>query len=186
MADAPNSNEQYRAALDRCRTLFLKKHEDYGSSWQVMRLPSITDQLYIKARRIREIEDTGVNKVGDSVEGEYTALVNYSIIALILADLIKDGEDLMERAPFDGESLASAYDTHAEAAFELFKEKNHDYGEAWREMRVSSYCDLILAKLMRIKQIENNAGRTQVSEGVEGNYLDVLNYALFALIRLGE
>ena len=110
--------------------------------------------------------------------------MNYSIIALILADLAHDGEDLLERAPFRADELAEAYDTQADAAFELFKKKNHDYGEAWREMRVSSYCDLILSKLMRIKQIEDNAGQTQVSEGVEGNYMDVLNYALFALIRI--
>lgn len=176
-----NTRQQYREALRNCRDLFFKKHQDYGTSWRILRPSSLTDQLYIKARRIRSLEEKGVQKINEGVDAEYRGLVNYSLLALIQ----------LNRADYEWEELAEEetqrlYDEQAARAENLMLEKNHDYGEAWRNMRISSITDLILMKLLRIKQIENNAGKTVVSEGLDANYLDIINYSLFALIRLEE
>ena len=164
-----------------CRELFEKKTRDYGTSWRILRLPSLTDQIFIKANRIRSIEESGENRVGDGVRGEFVAMVNYSVMALMQAELTGDSE--ME-LPL--ERAMELYDKHLGRTIELMMDKNHDYGEAWRQMRVSSMVDLILMKLCRIKQIEDNEGKTLVSEGVEGGYMDIINYSLFCLVRMTE
>ena len=173
--------EQFRQAVARCRDLFLKKTADYGTAWRILRPASITDQLYIKALRIRSIEEKGEQKVVDSVESEFVGLVNYCVLALVQMSLPAD-------APLELEAkqVAELYDEQVAENFQLLQTKNHDYDEAWRLMRVSSMTDLILQKLLRIKQIEDNAGQTLVSEGLEGNYRDIINYAVFALIRFSE
>ena len=170
--------EQFQTVVGQCRDLFLKKTADYGTAWRILRPSSITDQLYIKALRIRSIEEKGEQRVADPVEGEFVGLVNYSVLALIQLALPAD-------APLElpAEQVAQLYDQHISENIRLLQAKNHDYGEAWRMMRVSSMTDLILQKLLRIKQIEDNAGQTQVSEGLEANYRDIINYAVFALIR---
>lgn len=173
--------EQFREVVRHCRDLFLKKTADYGTAWRILRPASITDQLYIKALRIRSIEEKGEQKVADSVESEFVGLVNYCVLALIQLELPHDAP--LELAP---QQVAEHYDHHINENIRLLQDKNHDYGEAWRLMRVSSMTDLILQKLLRIKQIEDNAGQTLVSEGLEANYRDIINYAVFALIRLGE
>lgn len=176
-----NTLEQFREVVCHCRDLFLKKTADYGTAWRILRPASITDQLYIKALRIRSIEEKGEQKIADSVESEFVGLVNYCVLALIQMEL-PDGAPL-ELAP---QQVAEHYDRHINENIRLLQDKNHDYGEAWRLMRVSSMTDLILQKLLRIKQIEDNAGQTLVSEGLEANYRDIINYAVFALIRLTE
>lgn len=172
---------KFREVVAHCRELFLKKTVDYGTAWRILRPASITDQLYIKALRIRSIEEKGKQQVDDSIESEFTGLVNYSILALIQLNL--SSEEPLELRP---ERVSELYDLQVEENIRLLAAKNHDYGEAWRLMRISSMTDLILQKLLRIKQIEDNAGQTLVSEGLEGNYRDIINYAVFALIRLGE
>lgn len=172
---------QYKEVVQTCRALVLAKHRDYGSSWRILRPSSLTDQLYIKAKRIRSIEESGTNLVGDSVEGEYIGLVNYSVMALIQLSLDKDTPLELSEA-----EVSLYYDREMAQSLDLMVKKNHDYGEGWREMRLSSITDLILAKLLRIKQIEDNAGNTEVSEGLEANYQDIINYAIFALIRINE
>lgn len=171
--------EQFQAVIARCRTLFLDKTRDYGTAWRILRPSSITDQLYIKALRIRSIEEKGEQKVADSVESEFVGLINYSILALIQLGIEPD-------APLDLPltDVSIRYDQQVAENLRLLAAKNHDYGEAWRLMRVSSMTDLILQKLMRVKQIEDNAGQTLVSEGLEANYRDIINYAVFALIKL--
>jgi hypothetical protein len=177
----PNTAQQYDASIGICRDIYAKKLYDYGSAWRVFRSSSLTDQLFIKARRIRTIQEKGTQKITDDVRGEFIALVNYSIIALIQLELNVDARlDLPEK-----EAL-SLYDKYANAARSLMENKNHDYGEAWREMRIASLTDLILAKLLRIKQIEDHKGATLISEGVDGNYFDIINYAIFVLIRFSE
>jgi hypothetical protein len=171
--------EQYTKVILSCREIFLAKTKDYGTSWRILRTSSLTDQLFIKAQRIRTIEETGENKVGESVVGEFQAIVNYCIIALIQLEISKD-----EPLDLDIDQVTKLYDHYFNQAFALMEKKNHDYGEAWRDMRVSSLTDLILTKVLRIKQIEDNKGKTIVSEGVDGNYYDMLNYAVFALIHL--
>lgn len=173
-----------------CRDLFEKKTRDYGTSWRILRLPSLTDQIFIKANRIRSIEESGENRIGDDVRGEYIAMVNYAVMALIQQEL--EGKDPKAESE-DADSLElpleramTLYDKHLQRTIRLMLDKNHDYGEAWRQMRVSSMTDLILMKLKRIKQIEDNNGKTLVSEGVEGGYMDIINYSLFCLIRLEE
>lgn len=162
-----------------CRSLFEKKLHDYGAAWRIMRLPSVTDQLFIKARRIRSIEEKGEALVDEGIVPEFMAIINYGIVGLIQLSLgVVDKEDL----PAD-EALRQ-YDTMAAEALRLMARKNHDYDEAWRGMRVSSYTDLILMKLYRTKQIEDLGGRTLVSEGVAANYFDMINYSVFALIKL--
>ena len=175
----PDTSAQYAAALGGCRELFEAKMRDYGTAWRIMRLPSLTDQLYIKAKRIRSVQEAGVSKVGEGIEGEFVALVNYALLALI-QDRLGDAVEV-ELAPEEARGL---YDAAAREVQGLMEVKNHDYGEAWRDMRISSLTDLILMKLHRIKQIEDNAGATEVSEGVRGGYADIANYALFALIKL--
>ena len=162
-----------------CRDIFSKKTKDYGTAWRILRPSSLTDQLFIKAQRIRTIQETGENRVGESVSDEFVAIVNYCIMAIIQVRETSLNE--MEL----GESLAtSLYDKYANEAFELMAKKNHDYGEAWRDMRVSSLTDLILMKILRVKQIEDNQGETLISEGIDANYFDMLNYAVFSLIHL--
>ena len=166
-----------------CRALFEKKTRDYGTSWRILRLPSLTDQIFIKANRIRSIQESGENRVGDDIRGEFVAMVNYAVMALIQGERSKaEGESL--ELPL--EETMTLYDEQVKRILDLMMDKNHDYGEAWRQMRVSSMVDLILMKLLRIKQIEDNEGKTLVSEGVEGGYMDIVNYSLFCLVRLTE
>lgn len=172
---------QFRDAVNQCRDLFLKKTADYGTAWRILRPSSITDQLYIKALRIRSIEEKGAQKVDDSIESEFVGLVNYCVLALIQCSLPVEAP--ME---LDTEQVKALYDRHIEENIRLLMAKNHDYDEAWRLMRISSMTDLILQKLLRIKQIEDNAGKTLVSEGLEANYRDIINYAVFVLIRFQE
>lgn len=172
---------QFDRIMKSCQEIFLHKHQDYGTSWRIFRPSSLTDQLFIKAKRLRSIEEKGAQKVDDSIEGEYMALINYSLLAIIQLKLPEDTP--LELGIADVEKL---YAHEVQVTRTLLQKKNHDYGEAWREMRVSSITDLMLAKLLRIKQIENNEGKTIVSEGQEGNYQDIINYAVFALILLEE
>lgn len=169
----------YRRIIEGCKALFLKKNRDYGTAWRVLRLPSLTDQIYIKAQRIRQLQETGVSKVGEGVGPEFVGIINYCLMALIQLQL--QGDDRME---LPADELERLYDQQAGQTLDLLLAKNHDYGEAWREMRVSSMTDIILMKLLRTKQIEDNAGQTLVSEGVEANYRDMLNYAVFCLILM--
>jgi len=170
---------EYTNVITICRDIFSKKTKDYGTAWRILRPSSLTDQLFIKAQRIRTIQETGENRVGESVSDEFVAIVNYCIMAII--QIRETSLNEMEL----GESLAtSLYDKYAHEAFELMAKKNHDYGEAWRDMRVSSLTDLILMKILRVKQIEDNQGETLISEGIDANYFDMLNYAVFSLIHL--
>ncbi len=168
-----------------CRTLFEKKTRDYGTSWRVLRLPSLTDQIFIKANRIRSVQESGENCVGDDLRGEFVAMVNYAVMALIQQEL-ESGERGVSPMELPLDEAISLYDKHLGRTIDLMMSKNHDYGEAWRQMRVSSMVDLILMKLRRIKQIEDNEGVTLVSEGVEGGYMDIINYSLFCLVRMTE
>ena len=170
---------EYTNVINVCRDIFSKKTKDYGTAWRILRPSSLTDQLFIKAQRIRTIQETGENKVGENIEDEFVAIVNYCIMALIQLHET-DLKDL-ELAPEQAQEL---YDKYAEQAQELMLKKNHDYGEAWRDMRVSSLTDLILQKIFRVKQIEDNQGATIISEGIDANYFDMLNYSVFALIHL--
>ncbi len=176
-----NTREEIEKEAAICRTLFEKKTRDYGTSWRIMRLPSLTDQIFIKANRIRSIQESGENRVGDDVREEFVAMVNYAVMALIQQELANNNE-----LELPLEKALKMYDRHLNNTLELMLDKNHDYGEAWRQMRVSSMVDLILMKLRRIKQIEDNNGKTIVSEGVEGGYMDIINYSLFCLVRLTE
>lgn len=171
--------QEFNAVVKTCRDLFVQKTKDYGTAWRILRPASITDQLYIKALRIRSIEEKGTQKIADSVQSEYIGLVNYCVLALIQMALPQDAP-----LDLDTEHVAALYDQHIQENVRLLQAKNHDYDEAWRLMRISSMTDLILQKLLRIKQIEDNAGNTVVSEGLEANYRDIINYAVFALIRL--
>ncbi len=173
--------QQFRDVVARCRDLFLKKTADYGTAWRILRPSSVTDQLYIKALRIRSIEEKGRQQVADSIESEFIGLVNYSILALIQLQL--PPETPMELKVIE---VSALFDRNIDENIRLLEAKNHDYDEAWRVMRISSMTDLILQKLLRIKQIEDNAGALLVSEGLEANYRDIINYAVFALIRLEE
>lgn len=175
-----NTTEEYNEVIDLCRNLFVKKTKDYGTSWRIMRLSSITDQLYIKAKRIRTLEIKQVSKVGDDIAGEFVAIINYCVIALMQLELGEEGEDNL-----DANFVEQKYTEKVNETRDLMFAKNHDYGEAWRDMRVSSMTDMILMKLHRVKQIENNDGKTIVSEGLASNYQDMLNYAVFALIKMG-
>lgn len=176
MSDTP---KQFDEVVLECRTLFEKKLKDYGAAWRILRLPSLTDQIFIKAQRLRSIEDKGTQKVADDLRGEFIGILNYSVIALIQ---IKHGvADQIDMKP--GDAMA-AYDGEIARTRQLMLDKNHDYGEAWRDMRVPSFTDLILQKLLRVKQIEDNKGKTLVSEGVDANYMDMINYAVFALIQM--
>lgn len=174
-----NTSAQYTKVIANCRDIFQKKTIDYGTAWRILRPSSLTDQIFIKAQRIRTIEETGENKVGESIEDEFVAIINYCIMAIIQ---VRHGNDLPMEVPAD--QAVKLYDEIAQETHDLMMRKNHDYGEAWRDMRVSSLTDLILMKLLRVKQIEDNKGKTIASEGIEANYTDMLNYSVFALIHL--
>jgi len=175
------TEEQYREILSNCQDIFEKKTKDYGTAWRILRLPSLTDQIYIKAQRIRSIQDKGTQKIDEGIAGEFIAIVNYCIMALIQMEL-HNNTDL----ELDPSIAVSLYNQKAEATLQLLLAKNHDYGEAWREMRVSSITDIILMKIYRTKQIEDNQGETIISEGVDANYMDMLNYSVFCLIKMSE
>ncbi|MHA7128928.1 DUF1599 domain-containing protein [Algoriphagus namhaensis] len=177
--ETQTSNE-YTEVISRCKELFRKKTIDYGTAWRILRLSSITDQIFIKAQRIRSIQEKGSQKVNDPIIDEFVGIVNYCLIALIQISLKDDKEMSLN---FD--RLEPIYDDWVSSTKALLENKNHDYGEAWREMRVSSITDIILMKLLRVKQIEDNEGQTLVSEGIEANYQDMINYAVFCLIKLG-
>lgn len=181
MSKNTNQTEhQYDTAKEKCRDVFVKKTQDYGTSWRILRPSSITDQIFIKAQRIRSIEDSGENKVGESIDNEFIGIVNYGVIGLVQ---LQDGPKAQEMDPVD---IIERWDKEINQTRNLMLAKNHDYGEAWRDMRISSYTDLILMKVLRTKQIENNEGITQISEGIDANYRDMINYAIFGLIRLSE
>ena len=172
---------EYRHVIKICQELFEKKNIDYGTSWRILRLPSITDQIFIKAQRIRTIQENGFSRVDEGEVPEFIGIINYCVMALIQADLVNSTEF---EIPF--EQLKALYIKHVVEVMELLFNKNHDYGEAWRDMRVSSMTDIILMKLFRIKQIEDNLGKTLVSEGIKAGYQDIINYAVFCLIKLGQ
>jgi hypothetical protein len=180
MCKVTNKTEaEFSQIISKCRGIFEAKTIDYGTSWRILRPSSLTDQIFIKAQRIRTIQETGINQVGEDIEGEFMAIVNYCIMALIQLN-----EKELNELELSQDQAAELYHKYARLAQELMLKKNHDYGEAWRDMRVSSLTDLILSKILRIKQIEDNAGKTISSEGVESNYIDMLNYAVFSLIHL--
>lgn len=174
-----HTSSQYDAAIALCRDLFVKKTTDYGTAWRILRTSSLTDQVFIKAQRIRTLEEKGVSKVGEGIVEEFIGILNYCVMALIQMNL--NGETPLELDPEKAEQL---YDEQVAITKQLMMDKNHDYGEAWRDMRVSSFTDLILMKLLRIKQIEDNRGKTIVSEGIDSGYRDMINYSVFALIKL--
>ncbi|MBR1793484.1 MAG: DUF1599 domain-containing protein [Bacteroidales bacterium] len=176
-----STESEFAHEIAACRSIFEKKTRDYGTSWRVLRLPSLTDQIFIKANRIRSIEECGEHRVEDGSRPEFIALVNYAVMALMQQELGPDGE---QELPLT--TALDLYDKHLRQATQLMLDKNHDYGEAWRMMRISSMVDLILMKIRRIKQIEDNKGKTIISEGVEGGYMDIINYAIFCLIRMTE
>lgn len=171
--------EQYLSVISECRTLFENKLQDYGAAWRILRLSSLTDQIYIKANRIRSLQENSERKVDEGEESEFIGIINYSLIALIQLEF-----GAANQIDFSLEKSMQEFDKQANTATQLMLNKNHDYGEAWREMRVSSITDLILQKVLRIKQIEDNKGKTIVSEGLDANYLDMVNYAVFALILM--
>ena len=175
------TESHYQDIIADCKALFAKKAKDYGTAWRILRLPSITDQILIKAQRIRSIQEKGTQKIEDDIRSEFIGIINYCIIALIQLELTAD--DPIEMT---WDQLEPLYDQSSNETLELLKNKNHDYGEAWRDMRVSSITDIILMKLFRVKQIEDNAGKTLVSEGVGANYQDMINYSVFCLIKLNE
>ena len=174
-----NTNQQFEHAIEICHDVYSKKLKDYGTAWRILRTSSITDQIFIKANRIRSFETKGVQKVEESIRSEYIGIVNYAIIALIQLEL-----GIPNKPELDEEQAQQLYDKHINEAKSLMMRKNHDYDEAWRSMRISSYTDLILMKLYRTKQIEDNKGQTLISEGVDANYSDMINYAIFAIIKL--
>lgn len=176
-----NTSLQYDSAIQLCKDLFLKKMKDYGTAWRNLRPTSLTDQIFIKAQRIKSIEEKGTQKIVDDIKGEYIGIINYCVISLIQLDL---AEDSRVELPYD--EVEELYNHYVKQTKQLMEDKNHDYGEAWRDMRVSSLTDLILMKIFRVKQIEDNKGQTVVSEGVDANYMDMLNYSVFALIKLQD
>ncbi len=172
---------QFDKIIGQCRSLFIKKMTDYGSAWRILRIPSLTDQIFIKAQRIRMMQEQSVRKIDEDEVSEFIGIINYSIMALIqLEKGVADQPDL------NTNEATALFDQAISVTKELMENKNHDYGEAWRDMRVSSLTDLILQKLLRVKQIEDNRGKTLVSEGVDANYQDIVNYAVFALIQIEE
>lgn len=173
------TSAQYTKVIADCRDIFQKKTRDYGTAWRILRPSSLTDQIFIKAQRIRTIQETGENKVGESIEDEFMAIINYCVMAVIQLEY---GEKLP--LEISEEEAVRLYDKVTKETHDLMLRKNHDYGEAWRDMRVSSLTDLILMKILRVKQIEDNQGKTIISEGIDANYIDMLNYSVFALIHL--
>lgn len=175
------TSTEYDNAVAECKYIFTAKMKDYGSAWRILRLSSITDQMFIKAQRIRSIEEKGIQKIEEGIQSEYKGIINYAIIALIQHEL-----GVSERPDLSQQEADQMFVTHINNAKSLMEDKNHDYGEAWRKMRVSSITDLILMKLLRVKQIEDNNGATLISEGIDANYYDIINYSIFALIKLSE
>ena len=175
------TQKEYQEIVSQCRSLFEKKMKDYGAAWRILRLPSLTDQIFIKAQRIRSLQKQTTRKVDEGEVSEFIGIVNYSVMALIQIKL-----GVSEQVNMNLEVALKEYDEQIQIIYELMLNKNHDYGEAWRDMRVSSLTDLILQKLLRVKQIEENQGKTLVSEGIDANYHDMVNYAIFALIHLKE
>ncbi len=173
--------QQYGAVVEECMALFVKKAHDYGTAWRILRVPSLTDQIFIKAQRIRTLQQVGESKVGEGIRPELIGIINYAAMALVQLE-----RGVVEAPDMDAEKATKEVRARIDHARELMERKNHDYGEAWRSMRVSSLVDLILMKLLRIKQIEDNAGATLVSEGIDANFLDIVNYAVFAMIQLDE
>ena len=172
--------QEYELVMTKCKDIFIKKMKDYGCAWRILRLSSLTDQIFIKAQRIRSIEmNDGYQKVGEDIRNEFIGIVNYSIIAIIQLE-----KGIVEQPDMETKEVEAMYNKLAQEANELMQAKNHDYGEAWRDMRVSSLTDLILQKILRVKQIEDNKGKTLISEGIDANYFDMINYAIFALIKL--
>jgi len=181
MANLEKTNAQFEKVMAECRALFEKKLHDYKASWRILRPTALTDQLFIKAKRIRSLEIKGESKVGEGIRPEFVALINYGIVGLI--QLYKGFSDVVD---ISNDEAMVLYDQYAHEALELMKRKNHDYDEAWRSMRISSYTDFILTKIERIKEIENLQGETLVSEGIDANYMDIINYAVFGVIKLSE
>ncbi|MDG1762435.1 MAG: DUF1599 domain-containing protein [Flavobacteriaceae bacterium] len=175
------TKKQYQTVTVQCRSLFKNKMSDYGAAWRILRLPSLTDQIFIKAQRIRSLQINKEQMVAEGQESEFIGIVNYSIMALIQID-----KGIAEQPDLNVDDALLLYDAQFQIIFDLMMKKNHDYGEAWRDMRVSSLTDLILQKLLRVKQIEENSGKTLVSEGIDANYHDMVNYAVFALIHLQQ
>ena len=175
-----NTSKQYDAVVAKCRSLFVKKMSDYGSAWRILRLPSLTDQIFIKAQRIRGLQQNEVQKVDEGEVSEFIGIINYCVMALVQLE-----KGVVEQPDMATDEATKLYDQNVAETKQLMLDKNHDYGEAWRDMRVSSLTDLILQKLLRVKQIEDNAGKTIVSEGIDANYQDMINYAVFAMIHLG-
>jgi uncharacterized protein YbdZ (MbtH family) len=173
-----NTGAQYDKAIKLCKDIFLKKMKDYGTAWRNLRPTSLTDQIFIKAQRIKSIESKGTQKIGDDIKGEYIGIINYCIIAMIQLELADDS-----RVELPADEVERLFDKHVAATKKLMEDKNHDYGEAWRDMRMSSLTDLILMKVFRVKQIEDNMGKTIISEGVDANYMDMMNYSVFGLIK---
>jgi len=173
--------QQYNEITERCRSLFVDKMGDYGSAWRILRLPSLTDQIFIKAQRIRKLQQNSTRKVDEGEIPEFIGIINYSVMALIQIE-----KGVVDQPDLNVAAATKLYDKHIAQTKQLMEDKNHDYGEAWREMRISSLTDLILQKLLRVKQIENNQGKTIVSEGIDANYQDMINYAVFALILINE
>jgi len=176
-----NTSQQYDKALAKCKDIFSKKTTDYGTAWRILRTSSLTDQIFIKANRIRTIQENGLSKVDEGIEPEFIGIINYCIMAIIQLELGND-----DRMELDTEETVNYYEKFSQASKSLMEDKNHDYGEAWRDMRISSLTDLILMKILRVKQIEDNKGKTLISEGIDANYYDMINYALFALIKISE
>ncbi len=175
-----NTSQEYDKVIAICRSLFNNKMKDYGCAWRILRLPSLTDQIFIKAQRIRSLQENEIRKIDEDETGEFIGIINYSIMALIQLEL-----GVATQTDLSIEKASQLYDQKIALTKQLMEDKNHDYGEAWREMRVSSLTDLILQKILRVKQIEDNKGKTLVSEGIDANYQDMINYAVFALILMG-
>lgn len=175
------TSDDYDAIIKTCRELFLNKMKDYGSAWRILRLPSLTDQIFIKAQRIRQLQENVTRKIDEDEKPEFIGIINYAIMALIQLE-----KGVVEQPDLNTKAAIELYDKHIEETKSLMEDKNHDYGEAWRDMRVNSLTDLILQKLLRVKQIEDNQGKTLVSEGIDANYQDMINYAIFALILMKD
>jgi hypothetical protein len=175
------TSKQYNNVITKCRTLYIDKLQDYGAAWRILRLPSLTDQIFIKAQRIRQLQQNSVRKVDEGEVSEFIGIINYSVMALIQLE-----KGVVDQPDISNKEAIELYDKHVAISKKLMEDKNHDYGEAWRDMRISSLTDLILQKLLRVKQIEDNKGKTIVSEGIDANYQDMINYAVFALIHINE
>lgn len=175
------TSTQYDTVIEKCRNLFVNKMKDYGSAWRILRLPSLTDQIFIKAQRIRKLQENEVRKIDEDEKSEFIGIINYSVMALIQLE-----KGVVDQPDMDLEEASALYDEIVAETKQLMMDKNHDYGEAWREMRISSLTDLIMQKLLRVKQIEDNKGKTLVSEGIAANYQDMINYSVFAMILLEE